>query len=138
MTIRQETETDFSEIAALTRAAFVGEYEVELIEKLRAARLMIVSLVAAHEGAVVGHILFSELGVEVDGRTVKTAALAPMAVRPDRQRRGVGSSGVKSSRERIAEATASRLPGGHRPWAPRLLSSLRVFAFVDGFSGCSV
>ena len=44
---------------------------------------MIVALVAVEEGPVVGHILFSEL-VEIDARRVKTAALAPLAVRPDR------------------------------------------------------
>jgi len=45
---------------------------------------MIVALVAVEEGPVVGHILFSELSVEIDARRVKTAALAPLAVRPDR------------------------------------------------------
>jgi hypothetical protein len=54
MKIREETGADAPEIAALTRAAFGGDYEVSLIEKLRAARLVIVSLVAVQEGAVVG------------------------------------------------------------------------------------
>jgi putative acetyltransferase len=58
---------------------------------LRAAGLVIFSLVAVEQGSVVGHILFSELAVEVDGRRMKSAALAPMAVRPDRQRQGIGS-----------------------------------------------
>jgi putative acetyltransferase len=137
VTIREATEADFSEIAALTRAAFGGEYEVELIEKLRAARLMIVSLVAAQEGAVVGHILFSELGVEVDGRTVKTVALAPMAVRPDRQRRGGGSSlverGLRALRHRGYQAV---IVLGHPDYYRRFgFSPSLTASLVAPFSG---
>jgi putative acetyltransferase len=66
VTIREETEADFLEIAAMTRAAFDGEYEVGLIKKLRTPRLKIASPVAIQEGSVVGHILFSELVVEVE------------------------------------------------------------------------
>jgi putative acetyltransferase len=92
MKIREETGADTPKIAALTRAAFGGDHEVRLIEKLRAARLVIASLVAVHEGAIVGHILFNE----VDERRVKAAALAPMAVRSDRRRRGIGSQLVEA------------------------------------------
>ena len=67
LTIREETEADFFGIAEITRAAFGGDYEVELIEKLRAAGLMILSLVAVDGGSTVGHILFSELPVESVG-----------------------------------------------------------------------
>jgi putative acetyltransferase len=103
MTIREETEADFLEIAAMTRAAFGGEYEVGLIKKLRTPRLKIASHVAVQEGSVVGHILFSELVVEVDGRNVKTAALAPMAVQPECQRRGIGSKLVETALRALRE-----------------------------------
>lgn len=120
MTIRQETEADFLEISEITRAAFRGDYEVALIEKLRGARLVIVSLVAVDDGSVIGHILFSELGVEVDGRRVKSAALAPMAVQPNRQRQGIGSklieSGLGSLRDRGYEAV---IVLGHPEYYPR-------------------
>ena len=94
--IREETDADSQTIAALVRAAFGGEYEVELIDRLRSARLLIVSLVAVEEGVIVGHILFSEIAVEVDSRKVKAAALAPMAVRLDLQRRGIGTKVVET------------------------------------------
>jgi putative acetyltransferase len=96
MTIREEIRADAPEIAALTWAAFGGEYEVSLIEKLRTNRLVIVSLVSVEEGVVVGHILFSELAVEVDEKRVKAAALAPMTVRSGRRRRGIGSQLVEA------------------------------------------
>jgi putative acetyltransferase len=103
MTIREETELDSPEIAALTRAAFGGEYEVELIEKLRSDHQMVVSIVVAQECSVIGHILFSELAVEVDGRKVKTAALAPMAVRPEHQNQGIGSKLVATGLQRLRD-----------------------------------
>ena len=120
MTIREESEADLIGIAEVTRAAFEGDYEVALIEKLRSAGLIIVSLVAVDEGSVIGHILFSELRVEVDGRRVKSAALAPLAVQPDRQRQGLGSklieTGLGSLRDRGYEAV---IVLGHPDCYPR-------------------
>jgi len=120
MTIRKETKADFPGINEITRAAFRGDFEVALIEKLRGARLVIVSLVAIDDGSVIGHILFSELGVEVDGRRVKSAALAPIAVQPNRQRQGIGSklieSGLGSLRNRGYEAV---IVLGHPDYYPR-------------------
>jgi predicted N-acetyltransferase YhbS len=65
MTIREETEADFLEIAAITRAAFGGEYEVGLIKKLRTPRLKIASHVAVQEGSVVGHSGKAFMGLEL-------------------------------------------------------------------------
>lgn len=137
VTIREETEADAPEIAALTRAAFGGDYEVKLIGKLRAADLMIVSLVAVEAGSVVGHILFSQLGVEVDGRRVKSAALAPMAVRPDRQKRGIGSklvrAGLQVLRDRGYEAV---IVLGHPDYYPRFgFSPSLTASLLAPFSG---
>jgi putative acetyltransferase len=132
MTISEETEADFLGIAALTRTAFGGEYEVELIQKLRATGLAIVSLVAIEEGSIVGHILFSELAVEVDGRTAKSAALAPLAVRPDRQRQGIGSklveTGLRVLRNRGYEAV---IVLGQPDYYPR-------FGFSPSLTACLV
>lgn len=66
-----------------------------LVEALRLDRHAAVELVAIERDAIVGHILFSHLDVTVDGRIVSTLSLAPMTVRPDRQRRGVGSALVR-------------------------------------------
>lgn len=137
MTIREENKADFPEIAALTQAAFGGDYEATLIEKLRAAHLVIVSLVAVEQGSVIGHILFSELEVEVDGRRVTAAALAPMAVRPDRQRRGIGSKLVETRldglRDRSYEAV---IVLGHPDYYPRFgFSPPLTASLVAPFSG---
>lgn len=55
----------------------------------------LVSLVALDEGAIVGHILFSP--VTVDGHPeLLLMGLAPMAVAPEHQRRGIGSALVEA------------------------------------------
>ena len=78
-------------VGAVNRAAFAGEDEAGLVERLRADGLVRLSLVAVDGGEVIGHVLFTALPVEVDGRAVDALALAPLAVRPDRQGEGIGS-----------------------------------------------
>ena len=75
----------------LHRTAFGGDYEADLVAGLEADSLVVASLVSLEYGEVVGHSLFSDLSVEVEGRPIRAVSLAPMAVRPDRQRRGIGS-----------------------------------------------
>src|ERR671912_1485635 len=77
MLIREEVPADFDATAELNRAAFGGDHEADLIARLRADRLVITSLVAQVRSEIVGHILFSMLPTEVDGRTIRAAALAP-------------------------------------------------------------
>jgi putative acetyltransferase len=90
--IRPEIPGDEAAIARVTRAAFGGEDEVKLISRLRAEGLTIASLVAVDDGAVCGHILMSRLEVRTESnRALRAAALAPMAVLPSLQRRGIGS-----------------------------------------------
>src|ERR671916_357988 len=104
MLIREELPADVAALAALNRAAFGGGYEADLIARLRADGLVIASLVALARAKIVGHILFSMLPAEMDGRTIRAAALAPMAVQPDLQNQGIGSKlveeGLKVVRER--------------------------------------
>jgi putative acetyltransferase len=91
MQIVTATPDRYPAIADLNRGAFGSEGEGMLIARLRHDGLVLVDRVALDAGEVVGHILFSRLAVEIDGRAVRSAALAPMAVRPDRQRQGIGS-----------------------------------------------
>lgn len=105
--IRPERPDDAPAIAALARDAFGGAYEADLIDRLRAESLAAVSLVAAAEGTVVGHIMFSDLAVELDGRAIPAVALAPLCVRSDSRRSGIGSALVRSGLD------AARAAGQH-------------------------
>ncbi|RXT53118.1 hypothetical protein B6S44_20540 [Bosea sp. Tri-44] len=88
--IRAATSADAQAIAMLNRAAFGGEDEVGIVERLRRDGLVAVELVAEQSGAIIGHILLSWLPTMMDGRAVKALALAPMAVLPGLQKQGVG------------------------------------------------
>ena len=98
MLIRREGETDAEAIRAVTAAAFArpgapghAPPEVRLVDELRASRAWIpaLSLVATGpDGDVTGHVLCTRGHVG----DVPVLALGPLAVRPDRQRAGVGSA----------------------------------------------
>jgi len=79
------------DVKALHRAVFGSEYEAELVDRLDRDGLVVASLVALAGDVVVGHVLFSDLVVEIDGRPISAASLAPLAVRPDFQGKGIGA-----------------------------------------------
>lgn len=99
--IRDEQSTDYTAIASLHRAAFGGDYEADLVEALRRDALVLVSLVCVEDETVVGHVMLSRLRLEVGGRDVAAASLAPLAVAPGFQRKGYGSSLVKGGIEAV-------------------------------------
>ena len=118
--IREEQPADRAGVAAVNRAAFGGEAEVKLVEALHHEGDVVVALVAVEDGEIVGHILFSRLPIETDEGLLPAVALAPMAVRPDRQLRGIGSAlvrkGLEMARERGATAAVVL---GHPDYYPR-------------------
>ena len=95
LSIREETPQDYEAIREVNRLAFHQEEEGQIVDRLRADGLVIASLVAVEDGGVVGHILFSVLPIETDRGVLRAASLAPMAVRPERQRQGIGSALVR-------------------------------------------
>lgn len=102
--IRDERPGDFNTIATLTDAAFAGhphsrQTEARIIDVLRRAGALTVSLVAEDDGAVVGHIAFSP--VIIDSGATGWYGLGPVAVAPDWQARGIGSALVNQGLERL-------------------------------------
>ena len=94
MRIRPETEADRAAVRAVNEAAFETPAEADLVEALRASGVSLVSLVAEADGEIIGHILFSP--VLLNGHAdLNLMSLGPMAVAPDRQRKGVGSALVR-------------------------------------------
>jgi putative acetyltransferase len=92
-TIREEEPRDLEAVRAVNRGAFGGEGEAELVRRLWADGEVLFGLVAEVDGQVVGHVLFSRLPIELmSGEAVVAAALAPLAVLPAWQSRGIGSA----------------------------------------------
>lgn len=98
--IRLARAADHPAIRQLNLAAFDGATEAELVDKLRADGDLVFELVAETEGELAGHILFSRLWTDSEHLYV---ALAPMAVRPDRQRSGTGSALVRAGLDMCKE-----------------------------------
>ena len=118
--IREETAADEAGIREANRLAFGGEDEARLIDRLRADGDVVVSLVAVEGDDVLGHVLFSRLPIERAGEAIQGAALAPVAVRPDRQRQGIGSALIRHGIERCRErGCAAIVVLGHPEYYPR-------------------
>jgi putative acetyltransferase len=118
-------------------AAFAGTGEARLVRAIRDGPGFdpALSLVAVLEDRVVGHVLFSPVEIEGEvaaaagalpartaavSRPIDALALAPVAVTPEWQRRGVGSALIRTGLE------ASRRAGhgivivlGHAAYYPR-------------------
>jgi putative acetyltransferase len=93
MIIRPEKTKDFTAIRKINELAFGQRGEADLIEALRKSDSFIpeLSLVAVQKGEVIGHILFSLIVIKSKKQTLSALALAPMAIHPDFQNKGVGS-----------------------------------------------
>ncbi len=93
--IRNETDTDIDAITEVTIAAFrtlevSNQTEQFIIETLRAANVLTLSLVADGDGRVVGHIAFSP--VTISNGTPDWYGLGPVSVLPEYQRQGIGTA----------------------------------------------
>ena len=135
--IREETSTDLEAIREVNRLAFEGEEEGRLIDRLRADGLLIASLVAEEQEQIVGHILFSGLPIEIEKEGITACSLAPMSVRPEAQRRGIGSELVKAGLETCrARGCQAVVVLGHPEYYPRFgFSSGMAQTLRSPFSG---
>jgi putative acetyltransferase len=107
--IRNETHDDIYAINEVTIAAFKtleisNHTEQVIIEALRAAKALAVSLVAEMDGRVIGHIAFSPLTIS-DG-TQNWYGLGPVSVLPEHQRKGIGKALIKEGLARLKDVNA--------------------------------
>lgn len=95
MIVRPELPEDIAAIEQVTIAAFTGKPYADgtehlIINRLREAHALALSLVAEIEGKVVGHVAFSI--VTVNGADRGWYGLGPISIHPDFQRQGIGST----------------------------------------------
>jgi putative acetyltransferase len=106
MIIRNETASDFDAITEITIAAFrtlaiSNHTEQFIINSLRAADALTISLVAEIDGRVVGHIAFSPVTIS-DG-SIGWYGLGPVSVLPEYQKQGIGKSLVNKGLSMLKE-----------------------------------
>lgn len=104
MILRPERDGDIDAIRALTERAFrtaphADGTEHLIIDRLRAAGALTLSLVAEEGGAVVGHVAFSPVSVS-DG-SAGWYGLGPISVDPSRQGEGIGGGLVRDGLARL-------------------------------------
>lgn len=99
MHIREEDPQDRQAVYEVVSSAFGQRTEAELVGALRADGDCVFSLVAEEGGSIVGHVLLSKMGAPF-----RALALAPVAVIPTRQRRGIGSALIESAIQRARSA----------------------------------
>ena len=118
--IRQENEDDQPEVHKINEIAFGQPDEADLVDALRRSAHPYISLVAVEQDDVVGHIFFSPVTIESGDEKHMVMGLAPMAVVPAQQRKGIGSRLVQEGLKeclRIGYPVAVVL--GHADYYPR-------------------
>jgi len=105
--IRESMADDLDTLATIYAGAFPDEDLLPLVKELLRNRSGVLSLVATVGSAVVGHVIFTFC--RVAGQRDKVALLGPLAVAPDRQRRGIGTALIRDGLDRVEQAGASRV-----------------------------
>lgn len=135
--IRDAAPRDYGAIRAINTHAFAQPDEANLVEQLRADGDALIELVAASEIALQGHILYSPLAIERAGETLAAAALAPVAVLPAFQGKGLGGDLIRTGNARCATLGLSAIIVlGHADYYPRFgFSAVGAESLEAPFSG---
>lgn len=100
MIVRPVRPADFPAIRAVVAAAFGRAEEADMVDQVRAGGQLLFELTAEADGAVAGHVLFSRMTCEP---AAFVAGLAPLAVAPGKQGRGIGGALVRQGLEACRE-----------------------------------
>jgi putative acetyltransferase len=132
LVLRPERFDEAAEVRSVVDEAFGddGPAVGQLVDALRRSpdRIDGLSFVAAQHGRLVGHVMFTRSLLDAPRRLVDVLVLSPLSVRPDVQRRGIGSALVRHG---LAEVARRREPLVFVEGDPRYY---RRFGFVAGAS----
>lgn len=102
--IREASDEDYQALLEVEKAAFGRDDEAELVSQLLsdASARPFLSLVASISGSLVGHVLFTRASLKGTTRQTRVSILAPLAVKPEAQKQGVGGRLVQEGLRRLA------------------------------------
>jgi len=119
MLIRSEDKQDIDAVHSVNVSAFETPSEADLVNALRIQAFPVISLVAEENAKVVGHIMFSPVSLSLHPH-LKLMELAPMAVVPEYQRKGIGSALVREGIEQCRQlGFVAVVVLGHPGYYPR-------------------
>lgn len=109
MEIRDERPADAAAIRAVVTAAFAtaphsSGTEAAIVDTLRSSGALELSIIAEESGEIVGHVAFSPVSTGEDADA--WYGMAPVSVRPDHQRKGVGYVLVETGLRRLKASGA--------------------------------
>jgi putative acetyltransferase len=90
--IRPAFAHDIATVRGVLISAFAGQAEADLLDVLRDEDELVLALVAEQDGGVCGYVAFPRLKILNSTGRVDAVGLAPLAVTPNVQRRGIGSA----------------------------------------------
>jgi len=120
--IRNERKNDYNQIKKINDLAFGQKNEGKMIEALRKTSdyNYLLSLVAEIKDKIVGHVLFYPIKIRNKADKCTLLSLAPMAVHPEYQNKGIGVKLVKRGLEIAKELSFSAvIVVGHPKYYPR-------------------
>ena len=119
MLVRKERKEDIHGIHRVNGSAFETDAEARLVDILRDQAHPTISLVADYLGELAGHIMFSP--VTLDGHPeLNIMGLAPMAVLPEHQGKGIGTGLVQAGLEECKKlGVGAVVVLGHPEYYPR-------------------
>lgn len=122
--IRPEKKDDFDKIFELNQIVFAQKNEAKLVGALRKNLNVFIpklSLVAVYENQIVGHILFTKISIKDETENLnESLALAPMAVKTEFQKTGIGGQLIRRGFEVAKElGFKSVIVLGHEYYYPK-------------------
>jgi putative acetyltransferase len=121
-----------SAVYAINEVAFGRADEADLIVRLRKEGVVLQSLVAEVEQQLVGNIVFSRMSIETSNGSAPAVALAPMAVLPSHQRRGIGESLIRRGLDLLRSRDEQIvIVLGHPDYYPRFGFSSETASLIE-------
>lgn len=109
MQIRSECPEDVATIRSLITAAFKemaysSQTEKAIVDALRSAGALTLSLIAIEDGKIIGHVAFSP--VTINSKTNGWYGLGPVSVWPNQQGRGIGQALIREGLNNLRDMNA--------------------------------
>ena len=125
MEIRKSTESDLNDVLDVERQAFGTEKGPEIAGLVNGllhdpSAMPLLSLIAVDDDKAIGHILFTKARIADSQESISAVILAPLAVIPEAQSRGVGGRLIQEGLRLLLESGVDLVfVLGHPGYYPR-------------------